>query len=484
LPQLECPRKALGSYYTPPQVAAALVTWSVRSADDWLLDPACGDGRFLALHRRSVGIERDLAAVPEAHARAPHSRIVVADFFEWVTTTRQRFDCAAGNPPFIRYQRFAGEVRQRALEVCARLGLRLSGLSSSWAPFLAAVTLVLKPGGRMAFVVPAEIGHAPYAAPLLQFLASRFDELRVIAIRDKLFQELSEDAWLLFADGFGGATSSITLEIKDRFDDGRAVRRCISIEDWQAWNYRLRPFLLSDDARNVYQEFGRQSTVVRLRELAQAGIGYVTGANDFFHLRRSDASRLGIAARFLVPTVRNGKYLPPDAVRKETVDRWLNDDEPVMLLRLDHQQELPPAVTSYLNSESGIEAQRTYKCRMRNPWYRVPDVRFPDAFLSYMCGAEPALVANLAGCTCTNSVHAVTLKRKSSLASLLQAWKSPLTRLSCELEGHPLGGGMLKLEPGEAGRVLIPSLNVSLSREANDSLQAAVSTMRQWRHYV
>jgi adenine-specific DNA-methyltransferase len=72
-----------------------------------------------------------------------------------------RFECAAGNPPFIRYQHFNGATRARALELCGRLGASFTGLASSWAPFIAAAAGLLKPGGRLAFVVPAEIGHAP-----------------------------------------------------------------------------------------------------------------------------------------------------------------------------------------------------------------------------------------------------------------------------------------------------------------------------------
>jgi hypothetical protein len=49
----------------------------------------------------------------------------------------------------------------------------------------------------MAFVVPAEIGHAPYSAPVLEYLAAHFEVVHVIAYRDKLFPELSEDCWLL-----------------------------------------------------------------------------------------------------------------------------------------------------------------------------------------------------------------------------------------------------------------------------------------------
>ena len=105
-------RKALGAYYTPPAVAAALVGWAVRRPEDRLLDPACGDGRFLALHPRSTGVDRDETAARAAAEAAPGSVVHRAEFFEWALSTRERFECAAGNPPFIRYQRFAGAERE------------------------------------------------------------------------------------------------------------------------------------------------------------------------------------------------------------------------------------------------------------------------------------------------------------------------------------------------------------------------------------
>jgi len=45
----------------------------------------------------------------------------------------------------------------------------------------------------MAFVVPAEIGHAPYVTPVIRHMATNFDLVQVIAVREKLFPELSED---------------------------------------------------------------------------------------------------------------------------------------------------------------------------------------------------------------------------------------------------------------------------------------------------
>ena len=124
-----------------------LVHWALRGAKDRLLDPACGDGGVLAHHPASVGVERCAEAAAAARRRAPNANVVCADFFAWAASTPQRFDCAAGNPPFIRYQRFGGETRGLARDLCGALGVRLSGLCSSWAPWLLVTASLLRPGG-------------------------------------------------------------------------------------------------------------------------------------------------------------------------------------------------------------------------------------------------------------------------------------------------------------------------------------------------
>ena len=152
-----------------------------------MIDPSCGDGQFWRSHRNSVGIQQNPVSAHRAIERAPGALVHEGDFFTWAIETRERFDCAAGNPPFIRYQAFKGEIRRRALDLCRDLGARFSGLTSSWAPFIVATAGLLKRGGRMAFVVPAEIGHAPYAAPLLDYLVASFSTVQIIAVRRKLF---------------------------------------------------------------------------------------------------------------------------------------------------------------------------------------------------------------------------------------------------------------------------------------------------------
>lgn len=246
--------KRLGAYYTPQGVAEALTQWATSDATPCdVLDPSCGDGRFLVGVERGTGIDIDVRAVEQALTRVPTACIIHTDFFSWAERTERRFDAVVGNPPFIRYQSFTAEMRERALAVCAQRGVALTGLSSSWAPFIVAAVSLLRDGGSAAFVVPSEIGHAVYARPVLEFLLARFARVEVIAIRQKLFPNLSEDCWLLRAAGWGGTAVALHIARVETFEpDVPPSFEEVGIVELRAWNLRLRPLLLSPDVRAAY----------------------------------------------------------------------------------------------------------------------------------------------------------------------------------------------------------------------------------------
>jgi hypothetical protein len=103
----------------------------------------------------------------------------------------------------------------------------------------------------------------------------------------------------------------------------------------------------------------------------------------------------------------------------------------------------------------------------------------PPTIRSYMSGLGPSLVQNSACCVGTNSVHVVHLKAGVSPRALFDAWSSDLTALSCEIEGHPLGGGLLKLEPTRAARVLVDK-RAAAGLSGNVAARG-LATMRRWR---
>jgi hypothetical protein len=239
---------------------------------------------------------------------------------------------------------------------------------------------------------------------------------------------------------------------------------------------------MSKSIRTTYREFTRIPGTATLGSVAQVGIGYVTGDNDFFHLRPSQVEALKIPQQFLHSSVRNGRVLPPNRLAHSMVQKWWRDDEPILLLKLPKSGMVPNEVRRYLDSADGHTARLAFKCRSRDPWYSVPDVIVPEYFLSYMTGTKPLLVANDAGCVCTNSIHAVRLKSSAAALALVESWRSPIVELSCEVEGHPLGGGMLKLEPKEAARVLLPTSRSRPSRANDELIAEGTRQMREWRH--
>jgi len=479
--------KLLGQFFTPEPVAALLTKWAVKNGNTAVLDPSCGDGEFLCQLDGGVGVELCAQSAAAARERAPRADIVVADFFEWAETHGASFDAAIGNPPFIRYQQFNGATRKRALKLSHRIGADFSRLASSWAPFIAVAASLLKPGGRLAFVVPAEIGHATYALPLLEGLCRHFAQVNVVAIREKLFPDLSQDAWLLFAEGRGGMTQSIGFTAVTEFAPDlrpESPERLIPVATWRALGGRLRKFLLPPEALGCYLDLSERGGGTTLGQVADVTIGYVSGANDFFHFSQQAARLFEIPPEVLRPTIRRGEQLTTDYVDDRVVRRWVEANEEVLVLDLSQAELLPPSVREYLDSPTGQEVRTRYKCRARDPWYVIPGVgATPSAFITCMSGRESRLAINRAGAVCSNSVLAVTLRRRVAQTELLRAWSHPLSRLSQELEGHPLGGGMLKLEPGEARRVLLPLPPFRMSAADGRLLDEAIDLMREWRHY-
>lgn len=475
--------KSAGQFFTPEHVAKSLVEWVVRSADDQLLDPSSGDGAILAHHERTCGIERDPYWAWYAREKHPGSHIHNEDFFEWATHTNDRFDCVAGNPPFIRYQSFKGLSKAAALAICEANGFKMSGLSSTWTAFIATAALLLRPGGRMAFVVPAEIGHASYAVPFIDFLSNAFLKVQVIAVRDKLFPKLSEDCWLLYCDGRGGSTKHIHFSRLDAFSACSTPPSDTELVGWaelkSTWRGRLRPLLISPEARTAYCSTAKGPQAFRFGDFARIGIGYITGDNDFFHLTMSQAAEHLIPSEYLVPTVRRGQFLESDVIDERTLERWKSSDEACLLLNLPQSGNLPEAIVRYLETERGREARTRYKCRIRPQWYSVPGVNRPDYFLQYMSGAEVKLARNDARASCTNSVHSVHIRDDVKAELAFQSWRSDFTKLSCELEGHPLGGGMLKLEPREAAGIAFSN---AVDLRSNAIICEALTTIRRWRH--
>jgi adenine-specific DNA-methyltransferase len=462
-------QKSLGAYYTGADAAAALVAWAVRDPKDAVLDPSCGDGVFLAaasarlIHLGAVrpnvaGVDLNPEAAMASSQRVPTARVISNDFFAVDPSGHGLFDAVVGNPPFIRYQSFSGSSRKKALGASHRNGVTLSELSSAWAPFVVHACAFLKPGGRLAMVLPSELGHAAYAREVLSFLLKSFGNVHIALFRKKLFGDLSQGTVLCFCSGYGELATALSLSVHDSiesFDINANVER-VSTSNLARGDFRFQRFLISGRVRQLYDSLSAEPPVRALGDVASVGIGYVTGANEFFHLSQSEVEAAGIRRKNLRPAILTLSGFSGLRFTKLDWESIKRRGEKSYLLAISDEQALSPEARRYIAAGEAAKMNMRFKCKVRTPWYSVPHVRKPHIFLSYMSGTTPKLIQNQAGVVCPNTVHTVVLRDPRLAAGCIVGWQTGLSELSCEIEGHAMGGGLLKLEPTEARRVKVP----------------------------
>jgi len=315
-------------------------------------------------------------------------------------------------------------------------------------------------------VVPVELAYATYARPVLEFLCRSFGKILLLCFSRRLFASLSEDTALLLADHRGGSFEGLRLaelpgipSLAACEDPERDLPAGVRVDASAVLrgDERLLQYLLPSRCRDLYRQILKSVQVVALGDLAKVGIGYVTGDNDFFHLSKQVIDAYGLSQQYLRPAVCTGADL--SGLRFTGADWWRlqQSGRSNSLLHIREGQSLSASLQAYLLQGVRRGVPTRYKCRVRKPWYRVPHVYEADGFLTYMSGREPRLVSNPAAAVAPNTLHVVQMLPGIShgIAALSAAWQTSLTAFSCEMEGHSLGGGMLKLEPKEARKVVV-----------------------------
>lgn len=499
--------KLRGGYYTSAQVAEWLCEWAIQSADDTVLEPSCGDGAFLGaavqrllslgatpakIARRLTGVEIIAAEAQAATERlrpalgkAADKIVCNSDFFGWWQGTDQpAFDVILGNPPFIRYQSFPEPHRARAMAIMGDQGLKPNRLTNIWVPFVVAATASLKPGGRLALVLPAELLQVTYAAQLRSYLTDHFERIDVIACNELFFENAEQEVVLLLADGALAAatednTCRVALTAAETVADITDVKPALLLE-------RAEPKIMRHDSEKWLKYFldNRQISFMRaLRDAeittsmsthASIDVGVVTGKNEFFVLSTDQIEDLGLEG-YTTPLVSRSVQLKGSQLGKADWRSLAADGNRVHLLNISKEQasKLSAKLRRYIEDGERKEFHKGYKCSIREPWYLVPSVWVPDGFAFRQIYDFPRMVLNASGATSTDTIHRMRSHgaKPERLIANTYTW---LTAASAEIEGRSYGGGVLELEPTEAERLLMPAqLNGAMPLKEVDQLVRA-----------
>lgn len=476
-------RKQRGAFFTPASIADFLAAWATAGrADARVLDPTCGEAVFLLAAARRLAANgakpeatRDLLHGVDLHDTSlEQSRLllndegfdaslVVGDFFgqpspSHVSGTLPWMDAVVGNPPFVRYHEHRGATRKRSAAAALAQGVRLSGLASSWAALLVHSCAFLKPDGRVAMVLPAELMTVGYAEPVRRWLRERFAAVHLVLFEELQFHDAEEQVVLLVAQGSGGCDAFALHQVRSADElerlhvfDGVAVAPQASGK----WTDMLLP----TERRALFRRVTSQH-FTDLRAYGAPELGTVTGANAFFAISEATRERFSLPDSALTPIVPPGtKHLQGTRFTHERWEQLKLQGERVWLLYpvTDHPGR---ALARYIAHGRELGVHHAYKCTVRTPWWRPPAVVPPDLFFTYMSHRYPRLVANEAGVSFVNSMHGLVLQENApeiAREALPLLALNSVSMLGAEVFGRSYGGGILKMEPSEAAQLPVPS---------------------------
>lgn len=439
--------------FTPDVLANAIVR---RLGDDptaeWL-DPCVGQGALVnALARNNVPRERIRALDIEALsgrgdlcARTLRSQ----EFLAWSLKTDETFSRLIANPPFAALAQMPRAVRDAAEKVAFGAHLCTTGASNTWAAFLVGSLRLLRPGGKLSFILPAAWDYADYAGALRQYLPRHFDRFEVHRSRKPLFPGIQEGSVVLIAEGFRREMSAATVSRSLRLEhkDLGTLSTALASDGVPV----TRGSTIPSSSVTTHDKPG----VVRLSSVLDIRIGAVTGDARFFVLSDEERTRQELPEDACVPVLSRARHLVSGRMRKR---EWLAlkaRGERVWLFRPEGETARQTGVKGYLDLtiKSGGCNRKAQKIRKRDLWYQTPLPTKPDGFISGMSSWGPWVVFNrMKDLSATNTLYVVNFKDALSLDEQAGWAMWLLTREAehqLQVRARRYADGLVKYEPGD-----------------------------------
>ncbi len=484
-------QKLRGGYYTPNDLAAFLVRWISNSQPISVLEPSCGDGVFfpyLASHLNNpniTGFEINSIEAKKSSEQALSSglndaTINNADFLSWANSALRDssicFDAVVGNPPFVRYQYLPPHFQSNAENIFRQENCKFTKHTNAWVPFVLASLAILRPGGRLAMVVPSEIIHVSHAQSLRTYLGANCSRLVIIDPQELWFSGTLQGAVILlaekkrdprdFSEGVGiypvRGRAFVDMDPEVLFQTPHAINGKTVEGKWTR-------ALLTSGVRELLDLVIEENRVVRFDDLAKVDVGIVTGANNFFLVTDDVVDRFELH-KWAQPMFGRSDHCPGVIYdEKQHCENAAKGKPTNFLWFQDTSAEAEPLAKSYITSGEHNRLHTRYKCRIRTPWYSVPSVYSTEVGMLKRSHNMPRLIHNQYGAFTTDTAYRITLQTIDA-QTLVFSFVNALTALSAELEGRHYGGGVLELVPSEIEKLIIPiSSNIQPELQSLDT---------------
>jgi len=475
----ESPVKLRGGYYTAPDIATFLLKWVSNIHPKSILEPSCGDGVFLReLSRLGTNGLKSIKAFEIEPIEAGKAKRVAddikkvdveiekRDFLGWslsMLMNPPQFDAVVGNPPFIRYQYLDSHLQDISEQIFRVFHLPFTKHTNAWVPFVISSLALLRPGGRLAMVLPAELLHVLHAESLRGYLTKVCSRVLIFDPQEIWFEDTLQGAILLLAekknapDEHFDGVAIISTRSKDFLaDNPEDYFTKAKYTNGETVNGKWMRALLTSAEREVLAKAKKTAEVYRFDEIAEVAVGIVTGANKFFLVPDEIVQRYSLQ-KWAHPMFGRSEHVPGVVFDEAAIERnrklglptnfiWFSDEK---------SSELPEPVINYIRLGEEQSLHKRYKCRIREPWYGVPFVYATSLGMPKRSHDFPRLVYNKAQAYTTDTTYRARHK-KFNEATIVGSFINSLTALSAEIEGRHYGGGVLEIVPSEVRKLLVP----------------------------
>lgn len=475
----ETPTKLRGGYYTDPDIAAFLLKWVLNIHPKSILEPSCGDGVFLrGLLRLTTNglnsikafeiepVEAGKAKHVVAEFKNVHVEIEGRDFLGWSLAkllNPPQFDAVVGNPPFIRYQYLDSKLQNISEQIFKVFHLPFTKHTNAWVPFVISSLALLRPGGRLAMVVPSELLHVLHAESLRSYLARVCSRVLIFDPQEIWFEDTLQGAILLLAEKkdiaeehFKGLSIVATRSKDFLSEDPEYYFEKAEYTNGETVKGKWMLALLTSPEREVLNKAKANLDIYYFDDLAEVAVGIVTGANKFFLVPDEVVGQFSLQ-KWAYPMFGKSEHVPGVVFDEDSIARNRKLGLPINFIWFSDEKlsDLPASVRDYILSGEKQNIHKRYKCRIREPWYSVPSVYATSLGMLKRSHDFPRLVFNKAQAYTTDTTYRVRHK-KFDEATLVGSFINSLTALSAEIEGRHYGGGVLELVPSEIRKLQIP----------------------------
>ncbi len=480
--------KLRGGFYTPNPIAAFILKWAFNGNKEFdILEPSCGDGVFLEEIRKEGYQYNSLTAVEYDELEAEKSRntgleksqVIHSDFHDFCINTTQRFDLVVGNPPYIRYQYFDKYQKVAAEDIFIRAGLRYSKLTNAWVSFVVGSSLLLKEeGGKIGFVLPAEILQVSYAQQLRTFLAHFYNKINIVSFEKLVFPDIQQEVVLLLCEKNKSQTHLIEhLELRDagelqKLDVTRlkSPKKKIDFKS-NKWTF----YFLDQKEIDFLERLQESRQISKLGRYAKVEVGITTGSNPFFTVPLSTVQFYDLE-EYAKPLVGRSVQVPSAIFTQKDWQKNRAMEARTHLLTFPEMAALNGSIGArdYIVRGEEQKINEGYKCRIRDEWQMVPSLRISDALFIRRNNLYPKLIINEAEAYTTDTMHRVTVKPNVEIKALTASYYNSLSLAFSEICGRSHGGGVLELMPNEVEEILLPynSKNADLLSEIDKMIRA------------